>query len=73
MNAGIAGTPCFCATPNGPIQGITQGFGGGAARLPSFCCTPAGRMGPFNNTSTGPGQVCQVMGPSGPLMGQACF
>ena len=69
------GGPCFCVTRNGPVQGIARpvGASGGQSTMPQFCCTPAGRMGPFNNTSVGPGQFCQAMTPTGPLAGQACF
>ena len=73
MLNGVPGGPCFCVTPSGPIQGITQIVGGAAISLPQFCCTPGGRFGPFNNTSVGPGQVCQVPTPAGPVFGQACF
>ena len=74
MANGTPGGPCFCATPNGPIQGITQFAGGGASRgPPQFCCTPAGRMGPLNLGGAGPGQLCQVPTPAGFLRGQACY
>ena len=74
MAAGMAGGPCFCATPTGPIQGIVQAAGGGmASRFPQFCCTPAGRIGPFPNNSIGPGQVCQAPSAAGMLFGQACY
>jgi hypothetical protein len=74
MANGMPGGPCFCATPNGPIQGITQFAGGGAAfSPPQFCCTPAGRMGPLNLGGAGPGQVCQVPTPAGFMQGQACY
>ena len=74
MASGIPGGPCFCATPTGPIQGITQTVGvGGGPGFPQFCCTPAGRIGPFPNTSIGPGQMCQAPTPAGMIFGQACF
>lgn len=72
MASGMPGGPCFCATPNGPIQGIAQVSGGAMQSLPQFCCTPAGR-GQFRNPGIGPGQFCQVMTPAGPIGGQACF
>jgi hypothetical protein len=74
---GVAGGPCFCVTPSGNVQGITQGAIGGAPTggdsFPHFCCTPAGRMGPYPNSTTGPGQGCQAATPTGVLLGQACF
>jgi len=74
MATGLPGGPCFCATPNGPIQGIAQIAGGAMLpSVPQFCCTPAGRLGPYANSSIGPGQACQVMTPTGVMIGQACF
>jgi hypothetical protein len=74
MAGGAPGGPCFCATPNGPIQGVTQMAGGGAgAAFPQFCCTPAGRLGPYNNMTVRPGQPCQAMTPRGAMVGQACY
>jgi len=73
MATGMPGAPCFCATPTGPIQGITQSVGGKAAVFPQFCCTPAGRIGPFPNTTVGPGQMCQAPTPAGMMYGQACY
>jgi hypothetical protein len=75
MAGGAPGVPCFCATPNGPIQGVTQMAGAGfpGAAFPRFCCTPAGRLGPYANVTVRAGQPCQAMTPRGPLLGQACF
>jgi hypothetical protein len=86
--ASVAGNPCYCVTPNGPVQGFTQAPPAvlpmpgpasapmapmGGDPFPHFCCTPAGRLGPFQNTSIAPGQVCSAPTPAGLAMGQACF
>jgi hypothetical protein len=73
MSAGTPGAPCFCATRNGPVQGITQAAGGARAPAPQFCCTPAGRVGPLNLGGAARGQICQVTTPAGPVRGQACY
>ncbi len=78
INGGMPGGACFCFTPAGPVQGFVPGGGGimpqAGDPFPHFCCTPAGRMGPFPNTSTAPGQFCQARLPNGATMaGQACF
>jgi hypothetical protein len=73
---GAPGGPCFCITAAGNIQGVTQATAVGAAPtdpFPHYCCTQAGKMGPYPNTSTGIGQVCQAVTPAGALIGQACF
>jgi hypothetical protein len=74
MATGVPGGPCFCASATGPIQGITRSIGGNAgSRFPQYCCTPAGRIGPFPNTTVGPGQTCQAPTPAGMMFGQACY
>ena len=71
-NAGPPGSPCYCATPGGPLFGATFYQNTSFQNpdpWPHFCCTPAGRLGPFQNGGIPAGGQCFV----GRMIGQACY
>ena len=76
---GPVNASCYCATPHGPVSGVTSmnvsaPHASESQALPGYCCTAAGRMGPYKNTSLSVGAVCSAALPNGSVMsGQACY
>ena len=70
------GTPCYCNTPYGPLQGnivVNPATAQPTPTLPNYCCTPAGRFGPYPNNNTPVGGPCYSTTPFGVVSGQACY